>query len=205
MNLAAYAIRYWPIVLTLVFLLMAWGVISYFTMPRREDSEYTVRTCAISTSWPGAPATKVEEIITTPIEEACDRINDVDLVHSTTKNGLSTVFVDAEETVAAESINNVWDKVRANVARVSMPQAGITPIVNDEYGDTHVILISVYQPPLHGESEIDPNSEYTLRKLDVISERIKDELRLLDGVAKTEQYGVVEEAIFAETDAGTWW
>ena len=204
MNLAAYAIRYRPIVLTLVFLLMVWGVISYFTMPRREDPEYTVRTCAITTSWPGAPATKVEELITKPIEEACDRIDDVDLVFSTTKNGLSTVFVDAEETVAAESINNVWDKVRANVGRVQMPEPGITPVVNDEYGDTHVILVAVYQTPLPGESEINPRDEYSLRELDVISEQIKDELRLLDGVAKSEQYGVVDEAIYAETDAGTW-
>jgi multidrug efflux pump subunit AcrB len=204
MNLAAFAIRYRPIVLTLVFLLMAWGIASYFTMPRREDPEYTVRTCAITTSWPGAPATKVEELITKPIEEACDRINDVDLVHSTTKNGISTVFVDAEETVASDSINNVWDKVRANVARVQMPEPGVTPIVNDEYGDTHVILVAVYQTPLPGEPEIASGNEYTFRELDVISERIKDELRLLDGVAKSEQYGVVEEAVFAETDAGTW-
>ncbi len=204
MNLAALAIRYRPIVLTLVFLLMAWGIVSFFTMPRREDPEYTVRTCAITTSWPGAPATKVEELITKPIEEACDRIDDVDLVHSTTKNGLSTVFVDAEETVSPDSINNVWDKVRANVSRVQMPEQGITAIVNDEYGDTHVLLVAVYQTALPGDPSIDPNDEYSLRELDVISERIKDELRLLDGVAKSEQFGVVEEAIYAETDAGTW-
>ena len=204
MNLAAFAIRYRPVVITLVMLLMVWGIISFFTMPRREDPEYTVRTCAVSTSWPGAPATKVEELITKPIEEACDRINDVKVVRSTTTNGLSTVSVDAEETVGADAIDNVWNKVRANVARVQMPEQGITPIVNDEYGDTYVILVAVFQTPLPGETEIDPAHEYSLRELDTISERIKDELRLLDGVAKSEQYGVVEEAIYAETDAGTW-
>lgn len=204
MNLAAFAIRYRPIVLTLVTLLMAWGIVSFFTMPRREDPEYTVRTCAVSTSWPGAPATKVEELITKPIEEACDRIDAVKIVRSTTTNGLSSVFVDAEETVTPEMIANVWDKVRANVARVEMPEQGITPIINDEYGDTYVILSAIYQIPLDGKEEIDPRNEYTLRELDMISERIKDELRLLDGVAKSEQYGVVEEAIYAETDAGTW-
>jgi multidrug efflux pump subunit AcrB len=204
MNLAALAIRYRPIVLTLVFMLMAWGIVSFLTMPRREDPEYTVRTCAITTSWPGAPATKVEELITKPIEEACDRIDSVRLVYSTTKNGLSTVLVDAEDTISAATINNVWDKVRANVSRVQMPEQGITPIVNDEYGDTHVLLVAVYQTPLSGEQEINLSDEYSLRQLDIISERIKDELRLLDGVAKSEQYGVVEEAIYAETDAGTW-
>lgn len=204
MNLAAFAIRYRPVVLTLVTLLMSWGIVSFFTMPRREDPEYTVRTCAVSTSWPGAPATKVEELITKPIEEACDRIDAVKIVRSTTTNGLSTVFVDAEETVTPEMIANVWDKVRANVARVEMPEQGITPIINDEYGDTYVILSAIFQTPLPGETEIKPDNEYTLRELDTISERIKDELRLLDGVAKSEQYGVVEEAIYAETDAGTW-
>ena len=204
MNLAAFAIRYRPIVVTLVVLLMSWGLASFFTMPRREDPEYTVRTCAVTTFWPGAPATKVEELTTRPIEEACDRIDAVDLVHSKTKNGISTVFVDAEETVTAETISNVWDKVRANVARVRMPEPGITPIINDEYGDTYVILISVYQTPLPGEDSIQPQNKYSLRQLDVISEQIKDELRLLDGVAKSEQYGVVDEAIYCETDAGTW-
>ena len=33
---------------------------------------------------------------------------------------------------------------------------------------------------------------------------MKDELRLLDGVAKAEKYGVVDEAIYVETDMGTW-
>jgi len=204
MNLAAFAIRYRPIVLTFVTLQMGWGLVSFFTMPRREDPEYTVRTCAVSTSWPGAPAIKVEELITKPIEEACDRIDAVDVVRSTTKNGLSTVFIDAEETISPDMIANVWDKVRANVARVQMPEQGITPIVNDEYGDTYVILAAIYQTPLPGDKDISPQNEYTLRELDTISERIKDELRLLDGVAKSEQYGIVEEAIYAETDAGTW-
>lgn len=204
MNLASFAIRYRPVVVTLVVLLMSWGTTSFFTMARREDPEYTVRTCAVSTTWPGAPATKVEELITRPIEEACDRIDAVKLVHSKTKNGISTVFVDVEDTYPTASISNIWDKVRANVARVKMPEQGITPIIDDEYGDTYVILIAVFQKPLAGDEEIRPRNRYSLRQLDVISERIKDELRLLDGVAKSEQYGVVDEAIYCEIDAGTW-
>ncbi|MHC4880570.1 MAG: efflux RND transporter permease subunit [Planctomycetota bacterium] len=204
MNLAGFALRYRPIVLTLVTLLMLWGVVSYLTMPRREDPEFTIRTCAVSTSWPGAPATRVEELVTKPIEEACNRIDTVKLVRSTTTNGLSTVFVDAEDTVRKGEIANVWDKVRANVARVRMPEQGITPVVNDEYGDTFVLLVAVYQTPLPGEPEVAAGNEYSLRELDIISEQIRDSLRLVDGVAKAERYGVVEEAIYAETDAGTW-
>ncbi|MCA9122485.1 MAG: efflux RND transporter permease subunit [Planctomycetaceae bacterium] len=204
MSLSAWAMKYRPIVLTMVSLLMVWGIASYYTMPRREDPEYTVRTCAITTVWPGAPAEKVEELVTKPLEEAVDRIDDVKRVYSTTKTGLSTIFVDAEDNVSPERIDNVWDKVRAYVSRVQMPEATVVPSVNDEYGDTSIILIAVYQTPLPGETEIKPENTYTLRDLDVISEAIKDELRLLDGVAKSEQFGVVSEAIYIETSMGTW-
>ncbi|MFT7640556.1 MAG: multidrug efflux pump subunit AcrB [Pirellulaceae bacterium] len=65
-----------------------------------------------------------------------DSIDEVDLVYSTTTTGLSTIYIDAEETVAGEKIDNVWDKVRARVKRVQMPEANIQPDVNDEFGAT---------------------------------------------------------------------
>lgn len=204
MSLSAAAIKYRPIIVTAVGLLTMWGLFSVATMPKREDPEYTVRTCAVTTVWPGAPTEKVEELITKPLEEAIDTIDDVDIVRSTTKVGLSTIYVDAEDTVTPERIDNVWDKVRARVARVQMPEQGITPDVNDEFGDTYIILFAVYQQPLEGEETIREDRKYSLRQLDVISEKLKDELRLLPGVAKSEQYGVVEESIYVETDLGTW-
>jgi len=204
MNLSASAMRFRPIVLTLVGLLLVWGGISVTTMPRREDPEYTVRTCVVTTAWPGAPTEKIEELITKPIEEACDGIPAVKEVSSTTTVGLSSVFVDAEDRITAETIDNVWDKVRARVARVPMPEEGLKPDVNDEYGDTYILLLCVYQKPLDGEEEIRPERRYSLRELDIFSEKIKDQLRLLPGVAKSEQYGVREEAIYIETDLGNW-
>ena len=70
-----------------------------------------------------------------------------------------------------------------------MPDASIVPDVNDEFGDTNVILFCVYQQPLPGENQIREDQRYTFRELDVISEHIKDELRLLPGVAKSAEYG----------------
>jgi multidrug efflux pump subunit AcrB len=204
MNLAAWAMRYKPIVLTAVVLLMGWGTVSYFTMPRREDPEYTVRTCVITTYWPGAPAEKVEELITDPLEKAVNSINGVDKIRSTTRVGVSTIYVDVEDRIGAKEIDNLWDKVRARVARVKMPEAGIKPDVNDEYGDTYVILLAVYQKPPTDGVKVPAKDRYSLRQLDVISEFIADQLKLLPGVAKSEQYGVREEAIYIETGVANW-
>ncbi|MCP3677687.1 MAG: efflux RND transporter permease subunit, partial [Deltaproteobacteria bacterium] len=42
------------------------------------------------------------------------------------------------------------------------------------------------------------------RELDIFSERLKDEIKLLTGVAKVVRTGVREEALYIETDLGTW-
>jgi len=133
MNLGAFSIRYRAIVLTGVIALMIWGVFAYFTMSRREDPQFTIRTAVVFTSWPGAPATRVEELITDPLEEEIDTIEEVEDVRSVSINGQSTIYVDIEDRVGAGAIQNVWDKLRARVALVEMPERGIQPIVIDEF------------------------------------------------------------------------
>ena len=204
MNLSALSMRYRPVVLTLVALLTTWGMITFFTMPRREDPEFTIRTCVVATKWPGAPAIKVEELITDKLEETLDNIEEVDVINSETINGQSTIFVNLEERVPVDSIQNVWDKVRAKVNLVPMPTPSIRPVVNDEFGDTTILLLGIYQTPLEGRTEIDPENRYSPRDLEMYADQVRDAVRLLPGVAKAEKYGVQDEAIYIETDLGTW-
>ncbi|CAK8987720.1 Nodulation protein NolG [Durusdinium trenchii] len=196
--------RYRTTVLTCVILLVVFGTVRFFTMPRREDPEFTIMTCVVTTSWPGASAMKVEELITDPIEEVLDGIEEVDVLRSTSTNGQSTIYVDLDDSLSPSLVDNVWDKVRARVAQVEMPEPGITPNVQDDFGDTSVIVFSVSQVPLPGAEAIDPQHEYTHRELDVYSDRVRDALRLLPGVAKVERHGVRQEAIYIETDIGSW-
>ena len=196
--------RYRPVVLTLVALLTAWGMVTFATMPRREDPEFTIRTCVVSTQWPGAPTVKVEELITDKIEEALDSIEDVDYLNSETTNGQSIIYVNLDDSVSPADIPNVWDKVRAKVEMVEMPAAGIRPAVNDEFGDTSILLLGVYQTPIEGQTTVHPDHQYTARELEIHADRVRDAIRLLPGVAKVEKHGVQGEAVFIETDLGTW-
>ncbi len=128
MSLPAFAIKYKAIVLTAVILLMTAGVAAFFTMPRRENPEFIVRMCMIITAWPGATAEKVEELVTYPLEEAVDAIDEVENVRSRSSTGLSTIYVEVEDYVD-EEIDNVWDKVRAKVKTVQphLPQGASEP------------------------------------------------------------------------------
>ncbi len=204
MNIGQLSMSYRTVVITIVTLLTVWGAVTFSTMPRREDPQFTIRTCVVATSWPGSPAIKVEQLITDKIESELEGLEEVEKLESTTINGLSTVYVDLTDDVPVAAIQNVWDKVRARVDLVKMPADDIRPIVNDDFGSTAVMLLAVYQTPLEGQTEVDDRVRYSPRELEIFADRIKDSARLLPGVADVKTYGVQDEAIYIETDLGNW-
>ncbi|MEL7264741.1 MAG: efflux RND transporter permease subunit, partial [Planctomycetota bacterium] len=204
MNLSKLAMSRRSVVYTLVSMMTAWGIYTFFTMPRREDPEFTIRTCVVSTQWTGAPTVKVEELVTDKLEEELDTIDEVDYLNSETTMGQSVIYVNLDDNVKPENIQQVWDKVRAKVSIVPMPARNVRPVVNDEFGDTTVLLLGVYQTPLDGEDRIAEQDRYSPRELEVFADTVRDAVRLLPGVAKVEKYGVQDEAIYVETELGNW-
>jgi len=204
MSLSAFALKFKAIIVALVALLMLWGILSYLTMPRREDPEYTVRTCQVLTNWPGTSAEKIEELITAPLEEEINTLDGIRWLRSETSMGRSAVYVELDRPTPGAAVDQMWDKVRSRVNRVPMPEPDIKPDVIDDFGDTNIMLMALYQVPLPGEDEIKPENRYSHRELDIFSERLKDEVKLLTGVAKIVRTGVQEEALYIETDLGTW-
>ena len=204
MSLSAFSLKYKAIIIALVALLMLWGTLSYLTMPRREDPEYTVRTCQVLTNWPGTSAEKIEELITAPIEEEVNTLDGIRWVRSETSMGRSAVYVELDRPTPGAAVEQMWDKVRSRVKRVPMPEPDIKPVVIDDFGDVNIMIMALYQVPLPGEGIIKSENRYTHRELDIFSERLKDEVKLLTGVAKVVRTGVQEEALYIETDLGTW-
>jgi len=203
-RLPSFAVARPTIVIAFVLIFVCWGIVSALTMPRREDPEFTLKICVVTARWPGASAEKMEELVTDPLEEAIDGMEEVRLIRSTSSSEQSVIFVELEEWLPGAKIDDAWDRVRARVQNVQMPDPAIVPFVNDEFADTSVILFAVHQQPVYGNEIVDPVYAYSDRELDVYSERIRDALRLLSGVAKVERHGVKEEAIYVETDEQNW-
>lgn len=204
MSLSTLALRYRPIIVTAVTILMAWGVLAYLTMPRREDPEYVVRTCQILTFWPGTATEKVEELVTAPIEGEVNQLDGIRWVKSETSVGRSAIFVELDRATPGEAVPQMWDKVRSRVGRVQLPEPWLEPLVIDDFGDTNVMVFGLHQVPLSGEDRVREENRYSPRDLEVFGTRLKDELKLLDGVAKVDISGVRKEAIYIETDLGKW-
>ena len=204
MSVAGFASRYRTISVTGVALLMLWGMFSYNNMPRREDPEYTVRTCLVLTSWPGTPTEKVEELVTAPLEEEINTLDGIRWVRSDTTVGNSAIYVELDRPTPGNEVEQMWDKVRSRVDRVPMPDPGLKPVVIDDFGDTNIMVFALYQTPLPGEDAIRPENRYSPRDLEIFADRLKNDLKLLPGVAKVDDSGVQREAIFLETELGNW-
>ncbi|TWT39858.1 Multidrug resistance protein MdtB [Thalassoglobus neptunius] len=203
-DLPEFAVNRPTITITIVFLLVAWGSVSFLTMPRREDPEFTLKVAVVTTRWHGASAEQIEKLVTDPLEDAIDGLEEVRLIRSTSSSEQSVIFVELEDSVPGARVDDAWDRVRARIRNVPMPDQSISPFLFDEFSDTSVLLYAVHQQPLNKDSGIDPQYVYSPRQLDLFSERIRDSLRLLPGVSQVGRFGVQEEAIYVETDEGNW-
>ncbi|MHC4932174.1 MAG: efflux RND transporter permease subunit, partial [Planctomycetota bacterium] len=204
MSVAGFALRYKVIIVAVVTLLMLWGLLSYTTMPRREDPEYTVRTAQVLTSWPGTPTEKVEELVTAPLENEINTLDGIRWVRSETTVGVSAIYVDLDRPTPGHLVEQMWDKVRSRVDRVPMPDPSLKPVVIDDFGDTNIMLLALHQVPLPGEEEVREANRYSPRDLEIFADRLKDDLKLVKGVAKVDLAGVRSEAIYLKTGLGAW-
>ncbi|MEQ8765714.1 MAG: efflux RND transporter permease subunit [Planctomycetota bacterium] len=202
MNLPRFAIRHQPVVLTALGIGLALGVTAFWTMPRREDPEILIRTCVVVTHWPGATAEKIEALVTDPIEDAIQRIDEVEEIRSESRVGTSIVSVDIDEQLT--EIDQIFDEVRNKVQEASgrLPSGCGRPMVNTSFGDVSVICLVLYQVPLAGESTFERS--YSYRELELYAEQIETELRTIEPVASIDILGAQEEVLTVEVDPGDW-
>ncbi len=208
MKLPGFALRHRAIFIAVVFIGSMWGAISFKTMPRREDPEYTVRVCQVTTYWPGATAEDVEHLLTDELEEAIANLDEVYIIESRSLTGFSVIDVELEDEIRPDQVDNVWDKVRAKVAAADLPtDSGVeTPYVNADYGDTAAMVLAIYQRPQLplGDSDEPGRRKYSHREMEIIADRFEDEVRLINDVGMLDLFGAQQETIYIETDVGTW-
>ncbi len=150
-NTARYFTENRHISWVLLIAVFMWGLYGYFSMPKAKDPAIQVRVASVITSWPGADATKIEQLVTRPIEEQIalsSTLHPVSptkfAVKSLTLPNLSIVQIQLEETL--DDTKAAFNEIDLNLRSLSLP-AGAGPIqFNDGFGDTAAILMTVASP-----------------------------------------------------------
>ena len=195
MNLAEFSIKNQVLSVIVIALALGGGWLAYQDMPRFEDPEFTIRTALVVTQYPGATPMEVAEEVTEPLERALQQLQEVDDIESTSVYGRSEIKVNIkyEFSPTKADLQLIWTKVRNKVgdAALSLPPGVSTPYVNDDFGDVYGLYYF-----LTGEG-------FTPAQLRRYAKTLQSELLQVDGVAKVQLDGALNEAIFVEVSQRT--
>jgi multidrug efflux pump subunit AcrB len=81
---------------TFVVIMLA-GIFSYLQLPRAQDPQVNFNWISIITVLPGASSEDVEKLVTDPLEEAIQKVQDIKFVASTSREGVSDILVRFED------------------------------------------------------------------------------------------------------------
>lgn len=186
MNMTQFAIEKKRITTVSLLLILVAGLMTYFNMPRAEDPGFTIRTALILTYYPGASPERVEMLITDKLEKRIQEMPEIDFIESESKTGISIINVNIKESYT--EMRPIWDSLRrkVNAAATELPSGVIGPRVNDEFGDVFGTLIAI------------TGDGYTYAELKEVADNVRNDLLLIEEIAKVEISGAQEERIFVE-------
>jgi multidrug efflux pump subunit AcrB len=189
MNLAAAAIEKKTVSYFAFVLIFLAGIAAFFSLGQLEDPDFTIKTAAIMTVYPGASAEEVELEVTDRIELAIQQMKQVDYLESWSRAGVSVIKVDIASGFSGKMIPQIWDELRRKIREVesSLPSGASRPMINDDYGDVFGHLLA-----LTGDG-------YTYAELEEYAKNLKKELSLVDGVSKVEFWGQQKKVIYIDS------
>lgn len=172
--------------LTVVFatLVVVLGVLLYLEFPRQEDPSITIRDAVITAAFPGMAPTRVEDLITRPIEQKIRELPEIDEIRSDSKTGVAVIRAQvADEYV---DLQPIWQRLRERMDDMAstLPEGTIGPNVDDEVGLTAIATIALWA------------EGFEMAEMTQVAKDLRDALYGLDGIKKVELRGIQEERIY---------
>ncbi len=163
------------VVVLLIILLTSWGIFSYLSLPRESNPEVKIPFAIITTSYPGAAPTDVEELVTKKIETGIAGVKGIKKITSSSSNSFSAVSVEFDTSQNQDdAIRSLRDKL---TTIKDLPTDAKDPALNEVSFDDRPILSLSLTGPYDG---------FALR---TYGDDIKDELEKLPGVREVKVSG----------------
>jgi multidrug efflux pump len=180
--------------LTLIIIAMA-GIAALGQLPRLEDPRITLRNAQILTILPGATAERVEALVTEPLEDLLDEIDQIRELASTSRNNVSLILVELDDAITADDNAEVFAEIRARLREADglLPPDASAPRLDDNRGATAFgTIVSVAWRD---------GAARDLGTLGRVAQTLGDRLRVMSGTELVRYYGAPEEQITVSVDA----
>lgn len=178
-----------PLVNILFAVVVAMGTLSYMQMPREQDPEINFNFVNINTVLPGATATDVEQLVTGPLEDALQNVQDIRFVTSSSRENISDILIRFQELS-----DKKFEKRIADLRREIQSKANDE--LPDEAEDPRVIEITSSNGfPTAIVVVVGQADDERLRRQGKI---IKDEIERIKGVDRVQAFGFNEPELQIE-------
>lgn len=188
MSLAELSIEKKAVTYFIAALIFIAGAQSFFKLGWLEDPEFTVKTAAITTFYPGATAEEVELEVTDRIELKLQELQEIKSIYSESRPGVSIIKVDMKDEIWSDKLPQVWDVLRKKIRDMqqTLPPGTSTPNVGDDFGYVFGFLLSI------------TGDGYSYAELEKYVKQLRKELSLVKGVARIDLWGKQDKRIYLE-------
>jgi multidrug efflux pump subunit AcrB len=184
--LALFGNRYLLVLGVVIVLLAGFSAIS--SMPRIEDPRITNRNPKVVTLLPGASATRIEALVTDPVEDALREISEIAELESTSRAGISVVNIQLEDRVGPGENERIFSRIRDRLNDVAAELPADARLdFDDEFSATAFSLVATISWQQGGEPP--------LTLMNRVAEELADRLRNVAGTELVRLYGQPEEEI----------
>ncbi len=188
MKLAEVSIKRPSIIIVLFILLTLGGLFSYTQMGYELIPKFEVKVISISTVYPGAAPSEVENSVTKKIEDAVSSLESVKKIESTSLEGVSVVVI---------TLNNDAD---VNFL-LTDAQRKINAVINDLPEDAKAPSLNKFSLDDVAIMNLSVTSNLSEKELyDLLDQKIQPVFARIDGVAKVEMLGGEQREIQVSVD-----
>jgi multidrug efflux pump subunit AcrB len=146
-GLAQYFVDHREVGWAAFVVVLLWGWFAYRSLAQQEDPLIPIRQAILVTQFPGASVAKIDELVTKKLEDRIAELQSIDELKSQSRAGLSIIKITVQPG-SDTNINQQWDKIRAKVQTVQLPEGCYPPVLDTDFGDTVTLLFAVTSPPI---------------------------------------------------------
>ncbi len=146
-GIARYFVEHREVAWAALVAVMVWGWIAYHRLAQQEDPKIPERRALLVTRFPGANTLKLEQLVSKKLEKKITELPSIEEIKSQSRNGISVMEITLRSGTQA-AIEQEWDKLRAKVNEIPLPEGCQPPGLDTDFGNTITLLYSITSPAI---------------------------------------------------------
>jgi len=184
-KISSWMINRYRVVYLMIMLIVGVGLYAYTQMPKESFPDIEINYIFVTTAYPGASVQDVESLVTDPIENALEGIEDLDVITSSSNANYSQVVLEFDEET---DMSQAKLDVQTAVNDIRFEEGVLDPtVIQMESGEMPVMNLTL-------------TGAYDLVDINDYAENLKSEFETVDGVKNIEISGGKEREIQISVD-----